>query len=84
METEHDDPATGHVLAAVVADPLGHGQRAGVAHAEPFADDAAQEELPGGGAVADHVPGDNLLVGGEVRLRVGRDDDPAAGQPLAR
>ena len=37
--------AAGHVLAAVVADALDDSQRAGVAHAEPLADDAAHEQL---------------------------------------
>jgi hypothetical protein len=49
----------------VVADPLDDGQRAGVAHAEPLADDAAHEDLPGGGPVEDHVAGDDVLLGGE-------------------
>ena len=48
---EHDDPAAGHVLAAVVADALDDGGGAGVAHAEPLADHAAQEDLAAGRAV---------------------------------
>lgn len=42
--TEHDGRATRHVLAAVVTDALDDRVRAGVAHAEALADDAAQEE----------------------------------------
>ena len=43
--------AAGHVLAAVVADALDDRGGAGVAHAEPLADLAAQEDLAGGRAV---------------------------------
>ena len=66
---EHDDPATGHVLAAVVADALDDRRGTRVAHAEPLADDAAQEDLAGRGAVADHVAGDDLILGDERRRR---------------
>ena len=48
---EDDDPAAGHVLAAVVADALDDGGRAGVADAEALADHAAEEHLAAGGAV---------------------------------
>ena len=47
VRPEHDDRAAGHVLAAVVADALDDRGRAGVAHAEPLADPAAQEHLAG-------------------------------------
>ena len=40
---EHDDDAAGHVLAAVVADALDDGARAGVAHGEALAGEAAEE-----------------------------------------
>ena len=55
----------------------------GVAHAEPFADDAAQEDLPAGRAVGDHVAGDDLLLGDERGVGVRVHDQPAAGQALA-
>ncbi len=80
---EHDDAPAGHVLAAVVADALDDQRGPGVAHREPLADPAAQEHLAGGGAVADDVAGDDLLVRRERRGPVGPDDHPAAGQPLA-
>ena len=81
---EHGHPAAGHVLAAVVAGALDHRGRAGVPHAEPLADHAAQEHLAAGRAVADHVARDHLLLGGERGVRVGRGDDPPAGQALAQ
>ena len=67
----------------VVAHALDDGQRTGVADAEPLADPAAQEDLAAGGAVADDVAGDDVVLGGEGRLRGRADDDPPAGQALA-
>ena len=67
----------------MVADALDDGDRAGVAHAEALAGDAAEEGLAAGGAVEDHVAGDDVVLGDERRV-VGRaDDDAAAGQALA-
>src|SRR5207244_12947128 len=43
--------AAGHVLAAVVADPLDDRRHAGVSHAEALARLAAQEDLAAGRAV---------------------------------
>ncbi len=80
---EDDGPAAGHVLAAVVADALGDDRGAGVAHAEPLADAAAQEQLAAGGAVGDDVAGDGGVLREVVGRAVGADDDPAAGQALA-
>ena len=42
---EDDDPAAGHVLAAVVAHALDDRGGAGVADAEALADPPAQEDL---------------------------------------
>src|SRR5690606_18953720 len=80
---EDDGAAAGHVLAAVVADAFGDGQCAGVADAEPLADDAAEEHFAGGGAVGDDVAGDDVLFGGDRGLLGRADGDPAAGQALA-
>src|SRR5260370_9267492 len=73
-ETEHHGGAARHVLTAVVADALDHGGDAGVADAEPLADDAADERLAPPGAVERAVAGDvvppppqrPLLPGGDV------------------
>ena len=81
--SEDDGAAPGHVLAAVVADPFDHGVRPGVADAEPFADDAAEEQFAGGGAVGDDVAGDDVLFGGERGAVGGRTMIRAAGQALA-
>ena len=72
---EDEDGATGHVLAAVVADALDDRGRAGVADAEALADQAAQEELAGRGAVADDVAGDDVGLGLQRGGAVGTDDD---------
>ena len=77
------DPAAGHVFAAVIADAFDDGFGAAVADAEPFADDAAEINLPGDRAVADDVAGDDVFLGLE-RGFLGRiDDDAAAGEALA-
>ena len=80
---EHDHAPAGHVLAPVVADPLGDRQRARVADAEALADHAAQEDLAARRAVGDDVAGDHLLLGGERRRRRRAHDQAAAGQALA-
>src|SRR5690606_3716215 len=81
--SQDDGASAGHVLAAVVADALDDGQGSGVAHAEPFADDAAEEQFAGGGAVGDDVAGDDVVLGGEAGAVGGADGDAAAGQALA-
>ena len=65
--------SAGHVLAAVIADTLDHRDRAGVAHAEALAGDAANERLAGGGAVQRDVADDDVVLG-TARARA-----PAAG-----
>ena len=80
---DHDDPAAGHVLAAVVADTLDHRGRARVAHREALAGDAAEERAPGGRAVEHGVADDHALLGA-VRGAVGRPNgDHASRQALA-
>ena len=81
--SEHDDTATGHVLATVVAHALADRRCSGVAHAEPLADLAPQEDLAARRAVPDDVAGDDVVLGGERGERVRMDDDATAGEPLA-
>ena len=81
--TEHDGDPAGHVLAAVVAEPLDDRRRAGVADAEPLPDLAADEELTRRRAVRDDVAGDDVVLGDERACAVGPDHDPAAGEALA-
>src|SRR3954471_2497133 len=59
---EHDDPAAGHVLAAVVADALYHRAHTRVAHAEALAREAAEEGAPGRGAVQHGVADHHVLL----------------------
>src|SRR5689334_11268197 len=51
---DHDAPA-GHVFATMIADAFHHRTRAGVSNAESLADHAANVDLAGDRAVADHV-----------------------------
>ncbi len=82
---QHDDPAAGHVLTAVVPDALDHSQGAGVTHTEPLAHDAPDEHLATGGPVQDHVAGDDVVLRDELRVAVLRraHDQPASRQALA-
>ena len=81
---EHDDAAAGHVLAAVVAHALDDRVRAGVAHAEPLADAAAQEDLARRSRrSAITLPAMICSLGVEGRRPVGAYDDPAARESLA-
>src|SRR5271163_600023 len=81
---EDDHLAAGHVLASVITDTLDHGVRPRVSDRESFADYAAQEYLPAGGAEQDDVAADDVLLGNEVRRRIVRrpHHDPATGQAL--
>src|SRR5262249_37446947 len=56
---------------------------AGVADAEAFADDAAEIDLTGDGAVADHVAGDDVLFGLEGAGLWWIGDDAPAGKAFA-
>ena len=80
---EHDDPAAGHVLAAVVADGLDDRLDAGVAHAETLARHAADVHLARGCAIKGDIADDDVLLRDERRARGRVDDDLAAGQALA-
>ena len=80
---EHHDTAAGHVLAGVVADALGDGERAGVAGAEPLADPAAQEDLAGRGAVQQRVARDHVVLRQEQHVVGWPDDDAATRKSLA-
>ena len=81
---EDDDPSTGHVLAAVVADTFDDRRGARVAHAEALAHLSAHEALPAGRPVEDDVAGDDLLLGREGRGLGGAHHDPATRQPLGQ
>src|SRR3954452_5976710 len=80
---EDDHATTGHVLTAVVSHALDHRGRTGVPDAEPLPDLTAQVDLTGGGAVRDHVAGDDLVLRLEHRRTVRAYDDPSTRQALA-
>src|SRR5262249_25546938 len=81
--TKHDDPATRHVLTAVIADGLDDRMDTAVPHAEALPGHAADVRLPAGRAVERHVADDHVLF--RHKRRAGRrvDDDLAAGEALA-
>ena len=64
---DDDDDAAGHVLAAVVADPLDDGLRPAVADAEPLAGPAAEEGPAAGRAVEGDVADQDVVLGDERR-----------------
>src|SRR3954452_12890004 len=68
---EHDDAPAGHVLAAMVADPLDEGVGARVAHREALAGAAAEERASGRRAVEHRVADDHVVLGRE-RHALGR------------
>ncbi len=68
----------------MITDAFDDRRRAGVAHAEPLADDAADEALAARRAVEDHIAGDDVLFGDEIGMAVPRRShhDPSARQAL--
>ena len=60
---EHEDAATGHVLAPVVADALNHHDGSAIAHTKTFAREAAEVRFAARGAIERHVPDDDVLLG---------------------
>src|SRR5207249_3509558 len=79
---DHDQPP-GHVLAAVVADAFDHRGDAAVAHAEPFAGLAAEEDLAARRAVERDVAHDDVLLRREGRVVRRVDDDAPTREALA-
>src|SRR6266550_942271 len=75
--TEHDDGATGHVLAAVIADPFDDGDSPAVAHSEPLAGDAGEVRFARRCTVEHRVADQNRLIGDELcRTRMTNDQSP--------
>src|SRR5690606_24038068 len=81
--TEHDGTSAGHVLAAVIADPLDDRSRAAVAHAEALGRAAPEERAAGGRAVERDVADQHVVLGRESAFARRVDDQPAARQALA-
>src|SRR5262245_36716999 len=80
---DHDDHASGHVLAAMVSGALDHGNRARVPHGKALAGDAAEIALPGNRAIEHGVAHDDRLLRHDARFRRRADDDASAGKTLA-
>src|SRR5664280_2678906 len=74
--------ATGHVLATVVAHSFDHCRGTRVAHTEPLADLAAQEDLTAGGSVGDDIAGDDVVLCRQGSRAIGPNHDPATRKSL--
>ena len=82
--SQHDHAAPRHVLAAMVPHTLDHGNRARVAHGEPFAHGAVDVHLAPCGSVEQRVARDGVLLGVEVRAHGRHHRDASAAQRLAQ
>src|SRR5581483_9125052 len=80
---EHDDDATGHIFAAMVASALDHGGCAGITHREPLAGNAAEITFAVGSAVEHRIADDDRLFRNDARIGLRPDDQAAARQALA-
>ena len=80
---EHDDHATRHVFAAMVADTFDHGEGAAVSYREALARQAAEIGLSRRRAIEHGVAYDHRLVRQEERSFRRSYDEPAAGESLA-
>src|ERR1700693_841200 len=81
--TQNDGTPAGHILAAVVADPLNHGQRAGISDTESLGGLPAEIRLALDGSVKGNVADEDVLLRAERGSPRGINDDAASGQPLA-
>ena len=59
--SQHNDAPARHVLTCVIPDAFYNCSGSRVAHAEPFANLAVQEQLAASGAVQDDIAGDDVL-----------------------
>ena len=84
MPPKHDHDAAGHVLAAVIAHAFDDGRRAAIAHREPLAGEAIDEDFARRRAVEQRIADDDVFLGIEGRARRRLHDDPAAGEALAQ
>ena len=80
---QHDHPAAGHVLAAVIADAQHHGIGSAVADGEASAGQSAEKGLAARRPVQGHVAEDDVLARHELRSRRRHQDQAATGQSLA-
>src|SRR6185312_5754825 len=80
---EHHDDAAGHVFAAMVAGAFDDRDRAGVAHRETLAGDAAEIAFSLGRAVHHGVADDDGFFRHDAGIARRLDDDAAARQALA-
>ena len=81
---DDDDDAAGHIFAAVIAGAFDDRDRAGVAHGEALAGDAAEIAFASDRAVKRGVADDDRFFGRDPRRRPRRmDDDASAREALA-
>src|SRR5262249_20567074 len=80
---EHHDDAASHVFAAMRAGAFDDRDRAGIAHRETLAGDAAEIALAGDRAVEHGVADDDRSVALDLAFLRRIDDEAAAGEALA-
>src|SRR5438876_2212937 len=80
---DDDDASPRHVLAAVVAHALDHGEGPAVAYGKTLPGHSAEVRLAARGAVEDDVAHQDVLLGHEGRLARRIDDELAAREALA-
>ena len=80
---QHTDHSARHVLAAVIARALHHGQSAGIAHGKALSGGARGIQFAAGGAVQAGIAHDDRLTRHEVRARGRLQDDFARCHALA-
>ncbi len=81
---EDDDPATGHVFAAVVANAFHNSLDAGVADGKPFAGFSADKGFAGGGAIEGDIADDAVFFRNESGILRGIDDQSGAGEAFTK
>ena len=80
---EYAHRAARHVLAAVIAGPFDHRDRAGIAYREALAGDSGGIERAAGGAVQAGIAHDDGVFGDEARARRMAQHDPPRCHALA-
>ena len=66
--TEHYHSAPSHILTAMVARTLYHGNGSRVAYGKPFAHPSVDIDLSAGSSVKSGIASDNVVLGNEVDL----------------
>ena len=79
---QHGDTPAGHILAAMVAHALCHQDGTTVSDRKAFTGPAVDKNATGGGAVADHIAGNHVILSPESGFCRHPDTDAATGKPF--